>query len=277
MAGHAGSEDEYEARKQRSKLYFRMRVTVLLLILVGVGLYAWRDIERRRSRNEWTETLEIAIVFVERQPVSARAVEAAKARTADLATVLAAEMARFRGGPPPFRFTAFGPVGHAAAPPEAGEPGLVSDTRFAWNLWRYTSAVDDASGVSERSFDARIYVVVTPPTNAKVKQIEGASQQGGKVGLVEVELDETMVDFALFVAAHELFHTLGASDKYDASGGVLMPDGLAEPELAPIFPQRYVELMARHRPVGPTQTKPPKSLDELRVGRATAREIGWAP
>lgn len=272
-----GDSDEDEARRHRAKVFYRMRVTVLLTILVGVALYAWRDYERRQARNDWTQTLEVAIVFVEREPVSAAAIETAKLRADDLATLLGDEMSRYRAGLPPFRFTVFGPTPYRDPPPEAGEPGFFSDARFAWQLWRFTSKVDDAAGVSDRTFDARIYVVVTPPRNAKKKQIEGASQQGGKIGVVEVELDETMVDFALFVAAHELFHTLGASDKYDASGNVLVPDGLPEPDLAPVFPQRYVELMARHRAVGPGLTKPPKSLGELRIGPTTAREIGWAP
>jgi hypothetical protein len=104
--------------------------------------------------------------------------------------------------------------------------------------------------------------------------VEGVSQQGGWVGIVEVELDESMVDFALFVATHELLHTLGASDKYDANG-TIVPDGLAEPDRSPLYPQRFVEVMARHRPIAPGHEVPPDSLTELRVGAVTAREIGW--
>ena len=58
-----------------------------------------------------------------------------------------------------------------------------------------------------------------------------------------------MVDFALFVFAHELMHTLGATDKYDGAGAALIPSGLAEPDAVPRFPQRFVEVMARNRPV----------------------------
>ncbi|NUP11425.1 MAG: hypothetical protein HOW73_35720 [Polyangiaceae bacterium] len=243
---------------------------------MGVALYAWLDIRRRRDRNEWTRTLDVAVVFVVREPVSETAVEQAKARTTALADHLKTEMIRYRPGYKPFQFHPFGPVFETDAPPKAGEPGIVSDTRFAYESWRYTSKVDDLAGLKARYYDARIYVVLTPPTNQQRKQIEGASEQGGRIGIVEVELDDTMVDFALFVVAHELFHTLGASDKYDASARVLVPDGLAEPDLVPMYPQRYVELMARHRPVDPVVTKPPKSIDELRVGPATAREIGWS-
>ena len=105
--------------------------------------------------------------------------------------------------------------------------------------------------------------------------MEGTSQEGGKIGLVEVELDGTMIDFALFVAAHELLHTLGATDKYDAAGHTLVPSGLAEPDKWPPYPQRFAEAMARNVPLGPAEERPPASLDELSIGSATAREIGW--
>ena len=56
---------------------------------------------------------------------------------------------------------------------------------------------------------------------------------------------------------------------------IAVPGGLAEPDLVPMYPQRYVELMARHRPLDETHSKPPKELADLRVGKETAREIGW--
>lgn len=105
--------------------------------------------------------------------------------------------------------------------------------------------------------------------------VEGESEEGGRVGVVDVELDDSMADFALFVATHELFHTLGATDKYDEAGRTLLPAGLAEPSRVPLLPQAYAEVMARNRPVGPGLEVPPESLDELAVGPATAREIGW--
>jgi hypothetical protein len=33
--------------------------------------------------------------------------------------------------------------------------------------------------------------------------------------------------------------------------------------------------MARNRVLGPAQEEPPETLDELGVGPATARQIGW--
>jgi hypothetical protein len=83
------------------------------------------------------------------------------------------------------------------------------------------------------------------------------------------------VDTALIVAAHELFHTVGAHDHYGPDGRALVPSGLAEPSRTPLYPQRSVEVMARNRPVSATDEARPLSLDELAVGETTAREIGW--
>ena len=94
--------------------------------------------------------------------------------------------------------------------------------------------------------------------------------------MVAVELGAGMVDFALFVATHELFHTLGATDKYDELGRTRIPGGLAEPHRVPLYPQAFAEVMARTRPLGPRDERTPASLGELAVGPETAREIGWA-
>ena len=114
------------------------------------------------------------------------------------------------------------------------------------------------------------------PEQGGVSFIEGASEQNGRVGIAKADLDVDMVDFSLFVTAHELFHTLGASDKYDASGNVLFPQGLAEPEREPALPQAFVELMAHGRPIAHKHEELPASLDELRIGPYTAEEIGWS-
>jgi hypothetical protein len=111
------------------------------------------------------------------------------------------------------------------------------------------------------------------PRDIKRAFVEGASEQGGRIGTVEVELGPGTVDQALIVAAHELGHTLGASDHY-VGEHTLVPAGLAEPDLVPQIPQRFVELMARTRPTSAGEVGP-EALVDVAVGPATAREIGW--
>jgi len=79
------------------------------------------------------------------------------------------------------------------------------------------------------------------------------------------------------VITHELLHTFGATDKYDPATGLpRYPDGFAEPELVPRYPQRLAEIMAGKMPLTSTEADLPENLGQERVGPLTAREIGWA-
>jgi hypothetical protein len=154
------------------------------------------------------------------------------------------------------------------------EPGLWSLLQHSYAQWRWTRDLDQRANVEWRGYDSRIYLVVRPP-HSELAFVEGESEDGGRVGVARADLDDSTLDFALFVAAHELFHTLGASDKYDALGRARYPGGFAEPEQTPLYPQPGAELMARNLPLSPTSERPPETLEELWVGAETAREIGW--
>jgi hypothetical protein len=251
-------------------------VAVLLATLAIVALYAWHDVAERRARNEFKHTLSVALVIVNDGAVDAQALDALRARVPALERRLALEFQRYRPeGPEPFGFVVFGPVPEGTPPPASAGEGFAGMVRHALELWRFTRDVDARAFVPRRGFDARLYLVARPPADARRTFVEGASEQGGRIGVALVELDASMADFALFVAAHELLHTLGATDKYDSGGRSRIPEGLAEPTLVPRFPQRFAEVMAENRPIDATHEEPPTSLDQLRVGPLTAAEIGW--
>lgn len=246
---------------------------MLLAILAGVLSWAYLDVRSRRERTTWERPLSVAFVLVKSGTVDAASTTAFCDRLVVLSDRLEAEKNRYDGGRP-FVFQCFGPVEAPAATPTSDD-GLLGAIEQSYVLWRYASRVDAAAGIKKGDFDSRIYVSVRAPERSDRNFIEGVSENGGRIGTVSVELDRTMVDFALFVATHELFHTLGASDKYDASGRAMIPDGLAEPNASPRYPQRFAEVMARGRPIDPAHEEVVKTLDELAVGDATAREIGW--
>jgi hypothetical protein len=255
---------------------FRVRITILLALLAGVSMWAWRDVRRRHERNAWTRPLSVAVVLVRGEPIDASAVEALQRRVPALENRLAEEFHRYRRVPAyPFRITLLGPVDEGERPPHGGGGDALATVRENFALWLWTSRVDRKAGMRRDDYDSRVYVVARVPRSAEREMVEGESEQGGRLGTVEVELDASMADFALFVAAHELFHTLGASDKYDEAGRTLIPTGLAEPDRVPLLPQSFVEVMARNRPVADGLEEPPDRLDGLAVGPTTAREVGW--
>ena len=263
-----------EAARARVKNRKRLRVVALLVVLACVSLYAISDYRSRIARNNWDHTLEIAIVLVDDGTVDRVAVEMLRQRSQGLADRLTLEAHRYAPDiPAPFHFTVKGPVLGAKAPPPPLAPGFFSNMQYAWNLRRYTGAIDALAVVDADVYDSRIYVSLR--NGSRGNSVEGASQANGRVGTVDVELDRGMVDTTLFVIAHELFHTLGATDKYDDKGHCLVPDGLAEPDRAPLYPQAFAELMARNRAIGLGEESVPASLDELAVGLKTAQEVRW--
>lgn len=256
--------------------FFRIRVTILLLVLAGVLLWAGNDWWRRHQRRAWKRPLRVAIVLVEREPVPLPTLQVLAARTFELDRRLSQEYERYgHVGSPPFSFVVKGPVTATHDPPRATADDLSSLAKHSYALWQWTRDLDRRGNVEWRGYDARIYLVLRPSREAEPRVVEGESEQGGRVGVARADIDEGMLDFALFVTAHELFHTLGASDKYDAAGNARFPGGFASPEQQPLYPQPGAELMARSVPVSPTSERPPDALSDLFVGEETAREIGW--
>jgi hypothetical protein len=78
------------------------------------------------------------------------------------------------------------------------------------------------------------------------------------------------------VLAHELLHTLRATDKYSLdSNAPLYPQGYAAPDARPLLPQTKAELMAGRIPLDERRAEMPSTLREVVIGPATALEIGW--
>jgi hypothetical protein len=262
----------------RARRAYRLRLGILVGLLAITVLWALHDIYSRHERTEWEHPVSIAVALVQMGPVDQAALNLLSTRFHALEARLASEYHRYGGRlERPVIFTLYGPVNVDKTAPADPDSDIPSLARHAYELWRWTHAVDKGSELPARSFDSRIYLVMRAPREAGVQWVEGSSELGGRVGVAKVELDVSSVDLALFVASHELLHTLGASDKYDASGRALIPSGLVEPDRVPRYPQRFAEVMARNLVLGPKSERPPESIAELGVGIATAREIGWAP
>ncbi len=78
------------------------------------------------------------------------------------------------------------------------------------------------------------------------------------------------------IIAHELLHTVGATDKYDLSSGQpSYPSGYAQPDKKPLHPQKIAELMGGMIPLSEHKYIMPKGLKFCLIGKQTATEIGW--
>jgi len=97
----------------------------------------------------------------------------------------------------------------------------------------------------------------------------------GMIGVVNAYASRDMNESNNFVITHEILHTLGATDKYSLeTGQPIYPDGYAEPNRYPLYPQRYVEIMGGRIAKSPDKSDMPTSLRISMIGFKTAMEIG---
>jgi len=157
-------------------------------------------------------------------------------------------------------------------PPEIGADFNVLDIML-WSLkmrWWASSTAGDQDTVAP---DVRIFVRYHRPQDAYVLE-DSVGLQKGMVGIVNARASRRHRGMNNVVIAHEFLHTLGASDKYDpATGQPSLPDGLAEPDRTPLYPQRYAEIMGGRIAQAADDAIVPKSLKYVLIGPATASEI----
>lgn len=78
------------------------------------------------------------------------------------------------------------------------------------------------------------------------------------------------------VIAHEFLHTLGATDKYEmANNFPVFPEGFGEPDLQPLYPQRYAEIMGGRLALSAQDAVIPRHFAQVVIGRKTAEEINF--
>ena len=142
-----------------------------------------------------------------------------------------------------------------------------------WSLkmrWWASDIADDQDRIKP---DARIFVRYhTPHSDIELENSVGL--QKGMVGIVNGYANRQYRGTNNVIIAHEFLHTLGATDKYSRGDGQpIDPDGLAEPDRTPLYPQRYAEIMGGRIALAEDDSVIPKSLKYAVIGPRTASEI----
>jgi len=124
------------------------------------------------------------------------------------------------------------------------------------------------------------------PDITLIARYRRAEQPAGlhSLGIPEMNLamanlvsDESAEGLNNFVLAHELLHTVGADDLYDPATGLpVYPEGYADPDRQPRYPQSKAELMAGRIPIAPGRAVQAGRLEETMIGAETAADIGWS-
>lgn len=262
---------ECERRAASAARWKRLRVAVLLTILIGVAGFGVVRQHQRDRRAEWSRPLRVSVTLVAPQPPDPAVLAAWQAGLSDLDAWFTAEAERHALPlPAPVHFD-LAPVAveaEVSLPPEAASGGWLRDSQAALELRSELKALADR-GRAKGRFDVQLVVALR---NDGAHRVEGLGEAGGSIGLVDGTIADTAVSLELVALAHELLHCLGAKDAYDEQGHAL-PRGLVDPEAG--YPQQFAEVMVGEVPLAPGKGRVPKSLDEVRIGAATAKEIGW--
>jgi len=141
--------------------------------------------------------------------------------------------------------------------------------RMRWLATRLRWQQDGPSG------DITVFAVFHAPSEGVVLDRSTALEKG-LIAVANVFADPDARGANQVVFAHELLHTLGATDKYAVRSNLpLYPLGYAAPEARPLLPQTKAELMAGRIPLDEDHAETPESLRDVVVGAVTALEIGW--
>lgn len=155
------------------------------------------------------------------------------------------------------------------APPTSSNPIAIVYWSLRLRFWAWRNDTFDGPA------DIRLFVVYYDP--AKYTTLaHSLGLQKGFLGVVNGFGESHYDGRNNVVLAHEMLHTLGASDKYDRRTNYpSFPDGFADPDRSPRYPQIRAELMAGRIPLSEHESKMPVNLSKTVIGRSTALEIGW--
>jgi len=155
--------------------------------------------------------------------------------------------------------------------PKPGDPWYhVALWHLKFRYWAWQHTPDETSNFRR----IRVFTVYSQADTAESLP-HSLGAQKGLLGLVHAYAGSESEPGNNLVIAHEILHTVGATDKYTAEGYPVFPEGFADAEKKPLFPQLRAEIMAGSLAIDEITSRHPTSLRACVVGTETAREIGW--
>ncbi|HSD68334.1 MAG TPA: hypothetical protein VLB07_02220 [Woeseiaceae bacterium] len=252
-------------------MFKAIRIGILLMILFFVAVSTW--LTQSRS-TDWNNTL-----WVKVYPINADGSEASQRyigglQESDFSAIedfIAREIRKFGHELERPLHMELGREVMAQPPALQSNPSVLQtmlwSLRLRWWAGSVTSDQDDPAP------DVRIFVRYhSPQTDFALENSIG--MQKGMVGIVNAFADRRQAGTNNVIIAHEFLHTLGATDKYDPANGIpVFPQGYAEPDRKPRYPQQLAEIMGGRIAVSEYDAMVPKSLRYVIIGAETASEI----
>ena len=253
-------------------MFKAFRIFILLFIFAFVALGAWRA---KTHSVEWKYTLPVNIFLINGDG-SAVAADYLRSLTVEdfkpIEAFMRDEAARYgRTSNASIEIRLGGIIDtQPPAPPHSGNAVEVTAWSLKMRWWSYHNT--DTAGPGPQ---VKIFLLYFDPAQTR-RLAHSTGLQKGLIGRVNVFASRDMGKQNNVVIVHEFLHTLGATDKYDvATNQPLFPDGYANPELKPLLPQQFAEIMAARTPLSQTEAITPASLNDALIGSKTAQEINW--
>ena len=250
-----------------------IRVVFLLSILFVILLSTWMT-EKRMAAWERPILVTVFPIAADDDPGTLAFVEEIDTESFDAVNRFMARESSPYGFTvrPAFRFQVATPGQQLPPPvPARFEPARVAWWSLKMRWWAWMRDIESD--------------LITPDIQMFVlfHRLGGESETGisvgmrkGRYGIVKAYAKERLNYSNLVVFTHELLHVLGATDKYVLSNGEpIFPHGYAQPDKRPLFPQQTAEIMGGRIPINSFSSVMPESLDQCKIGKQTAEEIGF--
>jgi hypothetical protein len=249
-----------------------LRVVILLFILATVAQAAWLA---KRDASDWNNPL-IVVIY----PINADGSDAAERYIGALGVQRFQPIEQFmREQAAVYALPLAQPVELRLSPrinslppptPDAGNVPAIVLWSLRLRFWAWWNDTYPGARANVRLF------LLYHDDRTSPRLAHSTGLQKGLIGVVNVFATAQMSAENNVVIAHEMLHTLGATDKYDLRNTLpLYPDGYAEPELVPRLPQRFAEIMAGRIPLTPVRAEQVEGLHQVVIGPKTAAEINW--
>lgn len=249
-----------------------IRITLLLLILVYVGIDTFLDNQRS---TDWKRSLRVVVYPINADESKAADNHIAQLKSADfdsINTLLESEAKIYdQDISLPLRIN--------LAPELKSQPPALSRNRSTLSImwWsiklRFWAWKDD--NYSGPKAQIKAYALYYDPTTHKVLK-HSTGLKKAKIAINHLFADSKQSKQNNVVLLHEILHTLGATDKYDLSSGLpYYPEGYANSQQRPLYPQRKAEIMGGRIAISDSKATIPESLKRVVIGPITAKEIGW--
>lgn len=252
-------------------MFKKIRIFILLVILAITVQQTFLD----QADLDWKDNF-YAVVYPVNADGSAEVGAYIKTLTRDdfepMAEYFATESSRYHLGMRRPIEIQLGAAVTAIPPPPSEESSMLN--AIIWSLKFRWFAFNNSPKVNVKP-DIRLYLLYHDPKTTSALSHSTALNKG-RIGRVNLFGEKNYANQNLVVLAHELLHTLTATDKYDLATNLpLYPEGFAVPYKTPRYPQSIAELMAGRLPINEMQAEIPKSLQQTLIGPKTALEIGW--